>query len=273
MGCCGSCCGSCLRCGGSRRKQGKGGQYNNGFQPGPPPPVPHVSQNQYHSPQQPMYQPSPYQGTKTATFDAPTKQQGAVGRYNEDSLPAMPSWADSKTKHVEDETVELERIHTAPEKQQQMQQPQPHVLSGYDETSSAAEHFNATPYAAVNGQPNYSQSNQAQPMYHAQSNYPLSNQAQPMYNDQSNYAQSNYAQSNYAQSNYAQSAAPYSLRSSQPESQYDGGQLEAQPHAYSTNAYTPTAYMPPMPNNDYNDPQHYAAAAITTPDASSSTLR
>jgi hypothetical protein len=45
-------------------------------------------------------------GPQTATFDAPTKN----GKYNEDALPAMPSWDQANSRHVQDEDVEMEKL-------------------------------------------------------------------------------------------------------------------------------------------------------------------
>lgn len=46
-----------------------------------------------------MYGASPYRGAPTATFDAHSR----AGKYNEDALPAMPSWDNAATRRVEDE--------------------------------------------------------------------------------------------------------------------------------------------------------------------------
>jgi hypothetical protein len=50
-----------------------------------------------------------YRGPQTATFDAPSKQNG-TGTYNEDALPAMPSWDQAQSKRVQDEDVEMEKL-------------------------------------------------------------------------------------------------------------------------------------------------------------------
>ena len=48
-----------------------------------------------------------YRGPQTATFDAPTTKNG---QYNEDALPAMPSWDHATSKHVEEQDVEMEKL-------------------------------------------------------------------------------------------------------------------------------------------------------------------
>jgi len=61
-----------------------------------------------------MYGSGPgYRGAPTATFDAPS-----AGKYNEDALPAMPSWSNAVDHHVEDEVpqqdVEMGKLdHTS----------------------------------------------------------------------------------------------------------------------------------------------------------------
>lgn len=135
--CCGclSCCNSC--CPSPRRRGGKEGYQQPAFQQQAFPPP----QQQYHNPQmQPMYaqqagngyrgQPGPAQ---TATFDAAPK----MGRYNEDALPAMPSWDNATSKHVEDhDDMEMGNLDRLPQSQQQGQHG--NNPSGYDrqETSS-----------------------------------------------------------------------------------------------------------------------------------------
>ncbi|EMC94645.1 hypothetical protein BAUCODRAFT_149771 [Baudoinia panamericana UAMH 10762] len=71
---------------------------------------------------------------QTATFDAPSNKAGSQA-YNEDALPAMPSWSHATDKHVmaeeaEDEDVEMEKLNhpdsqeqrLLPQQQQQQQQ-------------------------------------------------------------------------------------------------------------------------------------------------------
>ena len=48
-----------------------------------------------------------YRSPQTATFDAPSNKNGA---YNEDALPAMPSWEQAQSRHVEDNNVEMEQL-------------------------------------------------------------------------------------------------------------------------------------------------------------------
>ena len=48
-----------------------------------------------------------YSGPQTATFDAPSNKNAT---YNEDSLPAMPSWDQAQSKRVEDNDLEMEKL-------------------------------------------------------------------------------------------------------------------------------------------------------------------
>ncbi|PYH41442.1 uncharacterized protein BP01DRAFT_169014 [Aspergillus saccharolyticus JOP 1030-1] len=124
--CCGiQCCKCCLCCSSCcpspRNRQRKTKHLDDpypppdmpgsmpGAMPGSmPPPMP------VKSPYQPPQAPPVYRGTEVARFDAPTSPAGL--KYNEDALPAMPSWDTAVTKRVEDtgphvETVELETMH------------------------------------------------------------------------------------------------------------------------------------------------------------------
>lgn len=100
--CCGclSCCNRC--CPSPRQKQG--------YQQPPPQPYPY---NQYQSPMPPQYGNTGYvgyggyRGPQTATFDVPSKKGAG---YNEDALPAMPSWDNAASRHVEDDDVEMEKL-------------------------------------------------------------------------------------------------------------------------------------------------------------------
>jgi hypothetical protein len=106
--CCGleCCCGICScfnRCCPSPRNK------KDGYQQAGPPPQPY---QQYQSHTQPMMYGAGgfgYRGPQTATFDAPGKK-GAAGGYNEDALPAMPSWDAAPSKRVQDEDVEMEKL-------------------------------------------------------------------------------------------------------------------------------------------------------------------
>jgi len=74
-----------------------------------------------------MYAGGGYRGAQTATFDAPTKP-AAAARYNEDALPAMPSWDHAQSRHVEDD-VEMEKLDQQTQQQTGLlsnQQQQPH---------------------------------------------------------------------------------------------------------------------------------------------------
>lgn len=107
--CCGleCCCGVCScfnRCCPSPRRSNQGYE-----QPAAQP----YQQYQSHPP--PMYGGAAggyggyggYRGPQTATFDAPTNKNGT---YNEDALPAMPSWEQAQSKRVEHDDVEMEKL-------------------------------------------------------------------------------------------------------------------------------------------------------------------
>lgn len=131
---CFSCCNAC--CPSPRRKRQQAGGY---YQQPPiaPPPQPYPTYSQYVPPaqqQQAMsYGPAASAGfppaPRTATFNAPTAARGAPVNYNEDALPAMPSWNTSANKHVEmtaeereaEEEVEMTRLNNMPGQQQQAQ--------------------------------------------------------------------------------------------------------------------------------------------------------
>ena len=55
---------------------------------------------------------------QTATFDAPSQNQN--GKYNEDALPAMPSWNTAQSRRVEDEDVEMEKLNDQSGQQQSL---------------------------------------------------------------------------------------------------------------------------------------------------------
>ncbi|KAK8210310.1 hypothetical protein M8818_003478 [Zalaria obscura] len=111
--CCGAelcaCCVSCMTCCG-----GCCGRHHNrskGYaQPEAPPaqfqPQPYT---QYSSAPPPMYQ-TPMQpaAPQHAHFEGPSGKKGNVGGYNEDALPAMPSWDNASNRKVEDD-VEMQQ--------------------------------------------------------------------------------------------------------------------------------------------------------------------
>ncbi|GAB7359978.1 hypothetical protein MBLNU230_g7502t1 [Neophaeotheca triangularis] len=128
--CCGcfSCCNSC--CPSPRRSR------KDGYEQPMPPPQFHQFPPQYGQPAAPMmYGPSPthnppglyggYRGA-TATFDSPSTAKSPT-TYNEDALPAMPSWGAATSRRVEaSEDVEMANMDNAQQQSllaQQQQQP------------------------------------------------------------------------------------------------------------------------------------------------------
>lgn len=112
--CCRGCC-SCLSCccPSGRRRNKSPKYYDDPFHQPPPPPKP-----TYQQPPAPT--PPVYRGAvQTATFDSAPKS--ASSKVDEDSLPAMPTWAGAVNKHVEDpnhhDDVELEPLNPPDRKQ------------------------------------------------------------------------------------------------------------------------------------------------------------
>lgn len=79
-----------------------------------------------------------YRGPQTATFDAPTKD----GKYNEDALPAMPSWDQAHSRHVQDEDMEMEKLNNHSAQQES--------LLAKEERHSGGRYYNndVSPYEA-----------------------------------------------------------------------------------------------------------------------------
>jgi len=103
--CCKGCCSCCCPSGRRRNKQPK--HYDDLTYHLPPPPAPNPT---YQAPPAPPV----YRGANTtAIFDSSSKS-GATSMVNEDSLPAMPTWAGAVDKRVEDHThedVEMEPLN------------------------------------------------------------------------------------------------------------------------------------------------------------------
>ncbi|WPG97562.1 Hypothetical protein R9X50_00033900 [Acrodontium crateriforme] len=122
--CCGclACCNAC--CPSPRRKR------NEGYQQAPPSRTGDQPSNywaQYATHPKPVYgsdgpagaASGGYRGPSTATFDVPTRKGPG---YNEDALPAMPSWNNATSKHVMEE-VELEEQPPAHQKESLLAKP------------------------------------------------------------------------------------------------------------------------------------------------------
>ena len=116
--CCGAeCCCGCLSCFNAccpspRRKK-------DGYEQ--PPPQNYSPYNQYQSHQPPIYGGAGgygYRGPQTATFEAPSKNRNET--YNEDALPAMPSWQNAQSRHVEEDDVEMEKLDNTSAQQQSL---------------------------------------------------------------------------------------------------------------------------------------------------------
>lgn len=121
--CCCACCSCFNRCCPSPRNKDQGYQQ--------PPAQPYGYGNQYQSPAPPMYGAGAapwggYRGPQTATYDA-GKKHSSNNNYNEDSLPAMPSWNNATQRHelVEEDDVEMRKMD-----QHHNAQSQPFLASG-----------------------------------------------------------------------------------------------------------------------------------------------
>lgn len=144
--CCGAeCCCGCLACCNVCCPSPRGGRSgrNEGYQQAPPTPY----HNQYHQPPPPMYTSGAagYRSAtvpQTATFDTPSKS----ANFNEDALPAMPSWDNATSRKVEQpyEDVEMEKFDqrgTSPNPGSQMlyQNPEPAYAGQQDNLLSRQE--------------------------------------------------------------------------------------------------------------------------------------
>lgn len=111
--CCGAeCCCGCLRCCNAccPSPRSRSDKYAPAPQQpyGPPPPA------YAYQPQAPMhYGAPPPQQPQFASFESSGKS-GQPGRYNEDALPAMPSWATARERKVEDDTPLQEEKDSIP---------------------------------------------------------------------------------------------------------------------------------------------------------------
>jgi hypothetical protein len=147
--CCGvECCCGCLSC--FNRCCPSPRRSNDGYQQAPPQ-QPYGAYG-YQQPTQPMMYGASggYRGPQTATFDAPTKQGAATG-YNEDALPAMPSWDQAQSRHVHDEDVEMEKLDQNTAQHESLLNNQPnsggrYYNNGAQDTAGDLGTMQASPY-------------------------------------------------------------------------------------------------------------------------------
>ncbi|KAK3112986.1 hypothetical protein LTR53_010151 [Teratosphaeriaceae sp. CCFEE 6253] len=141
--CCGAeCCCGCLACCNTCCPSPRGGKRNrnDGYHQQPPPPQPgYQPYPQYQLQPPPLYAAAGgYRGAQTATFDAPSPKSAAA-KYNEDALPAMPSWDNAASRRVDDEDVELEKMdHPQAHQQSLLQHQQPQYHDPYQQQQQAA---------------------------------------------------------------------------------------------------------------------------------------
>ncbi|PYI11418.1 hypothetical protein BO78DRAFT_133845 [Aspergillus sclerotiicarbonarius CBS 121057] len=113
--CCKCCCGCCSSCcPAPRRRRDKAKHLDEQYdQPPPMPAMPTVPpiNNAYQSPYQPQAPPV-YRGAEVARFDTPSSPSG--GKFDEDALPAMPTWDNAVTKRVEDGEAHGEAMEMKP---------------------------------------------------------------------------------------------------------------------------------------------------------------
>ncbi|KAF2770379.1 hypothetical protein EJ03DRAFT_326508 [Teratosphaeria nubilosa] len=189
--CCGAeCCCGCLscfnRCCPSPRKR-----RSDGYQQQPPPPPQY--QQPYYSPEPPTYASAGtgYRGApvaQTATFELPSKTyDGAAAKFNEDVLPAMPSWQNATSKNVvEEEDVEMEKLDQTHAQQQSLvpknndafYSSQTQLYANPPTSATAPEHFAGGDIGAMHASPyhNYDQARQ-----HATSPVSASVYSQPVH--------------------------------------------------------------------------------------------
>ncbi|KXT03584.1 hypothetical protein AC578_9992 [Pseudocercospora eumusae] len=241
--CCGlQCCCGCLSCFNACCPSPRGRNRDRGaYQQAPPTPY------QYQQPppmQPPAYMTGgaggAYRGApvaSTATFDAPSK------KFNEDALPAMPSWQNAQSRRVEsDEEVELEKMdhtsptHTSPEHQQDAFVANSQDNFGTDRYNSAqsgdlgASGMHANPYNQYSTQ---------QPQH-----YPAS-----PYGNQTPY--DNQGRSHNATGYFTGAQTSPSPHEQAPPSPY-GAQ-----NTYNNNPaelYSPNSFMSPVSPNQYRSP-------------------
>lgn len=120
--CCTCCCPSGGRGGHKRVKTPPPRPYDASAYSGGPPPAP-IPNQQYRSHAAPTFNPAPAPTfnpaplASTSTFHSQPKPEAPqFARFdahappaNEDALPAMPSWADAKVSHVEEEVIPEKR--------------------------------------------------------------------------------------------------------------------------------------------------------------------
>ncbi|TKA27549.1 hypothetical protein B0A50_04379 [Salinomyces thailandicus] len=84
---------------------------------------------------------------QTATFDSASKNGAA---YNEDALPAMPSWSNAPDRRVDDDDVEMEKMSGYPPAQQQSLLPKNdhsnHYYGQPQDTAGDLGAMHASPY-------------------------------------------------------------------------------------------------------------------------------
>ncbi|KAG9959682.1 hypothetical protein KCU61_g7249, partial [Aureobasidium melanogenum] len=100
--CCGvECCCSCMSCFSCCTSCCRNGHHRNQGYTQPPPPVSQFPQyTQYQPAAAPVYR---SQQPQYARFDAPSSNKP----FNEDALPAMPSWGQSRTLRQQDTDMEM----------------------------------------------------------------------------------------------------------------------------------------------------------------------
>ncbi|PWY78229.1 hypothetical protein BO70DRAFT_60096 [Aspergillus heteromorphus CBS 117.55] len=115
--CCKCCCGCCSWCCPKpRNKRNKTKHLDDPYQqqpmPSMPPPAP--INNAYNAPYHSQAPPS-YRGAEVARFDM--AKSPAISTFNEDALPAMPTWDNATNKRIEDtatyEDVEMKPMNAA----------------------------------------------------------------------------------------------------------------------------------------------------------------
>ncbi|EME88389.1 uncharacterized protein MYCFIDRAFT_76213 [Pseudocercospora fijiensis CIRAD86] len=235
--CCGlQCCCGCLSCFNACCPSPRGSNRDRGgYQQAPPTPY------QYQQP--PPTQPPAYMAggagggyrgapvASTATFDAPSK------KFNEDALPAMPSWQNAQSRRVEsDEEVELEKIdHTSPTHTSQTYQQD--SLLGKSQDNFGTERYNPPQFGDLGAS---------------------GMRANP-YNDCSTQQQQQYPASPYSNQGRSHNATGYFTGAQTSPSYHE--QAPPSPYGarntYNNNRaepYSPNSFMSPVTSNQYISP-------------------
>ncbi|KAF2479328.1 hypothetical protein BDY17DRAFT_313187 [Neohortaea acidophila] len=199
-----------------------------------------------------------YRPAQTATFDAPS------GKYNEDALPAMPSWSTAQSRRIEQEAaepedVELDKLdqHSPPE---QSLLHQGHDSAGYHQEDGDLGAMAANPYNDHSPyQPQHDPS-QYQAPYNRSQYQPQPHQASQIYTPPTPLTPEYEEPNPYQSYNQYQPRAQYH-QSSTPLSSVAPSSIYASTVAPTYRTQPPSMYGAPQPHQ----PQQYAGPYGNSP--------